>query len=77
MPARLTQYPPDGWQVVRRENGHWLQQRREDGSWIDVRGPFRQRGSATAYYRRITERHIRQLRKADPRNPTLPENLQD
>lgn len=74
MPTRLAQFPPDGWQVVRREDGHWLQQRQADGSWIDVRGPFKQRGAANDYYRRLDGRYIRQLRKADPHNPELPEN---
>jgi len=74
MPARIAQYPPDGWQVVRREEGHFLQQRREDGSWFDVAGPYKQRGAALNRYRILEERQIRAWRKANPNDPRLPEH---
>jgi hypothetical protein len=74
MPTRITQFPPDGWQIVHRADGHWLQQRRDDDSWSDVAGPYRQRGTATAHYRRLYEREIRAMRKANRDDPRLPEH---
>jgi hypothetical protein len=74
MPTRITRYPPAGWQVVRREAGHFLQRQREDGTWDDVSGPYRQRGTALAHYRRLYEREIRAMRKANRDDPRLPEH---
>lgn len=74
MPARITEFPPAGWQVVRRAEGHYLQRQREDGSWIDVAGPYKQRGTALNRYRILESRRILALRKANPRDARLPEH---
>lgn len=49
-PAAMTR---DDWQIPKRNDGWWLQHRQPDGSWRDFSGPYKQRGSALARYRRM------------------------
>lgn len=53
MPAHEPTILPDGWQVVQRSDGWWLQ-RRIVGSelWLDAHGPVKQRIQAVRAYRR-------------------------
>jgi hypothetical protein len=53
MPAREPILLPDGWQIVRRADG-WYLQRRLPGTdfWLDVHGPVRQRYQAVRAYQR-------------------------
>lgn len=57
MPARPTAILPDGWQIVRRLEGFYLQ-RRLPGTefWIDVYGPTQQRGAAVRAFERRQHR---------------------
>ena len=43
----------DGWQIVRRDDGYWLQVQIGASTWQDYSGPYRQRGSALERYRRM------------------------
>lgn len=47
-----TRLLPDGWQIVRRLEGYYLQRRDDDGKWVDVGGPFQQYGSAYKFWDR-------------------------
>ena len=50
---------PEDWRIEQRADGWWLQQTQESGAWGDIRGPYRQRGGAAAYYRRLVVYAIR------------------
>lgn len=65
MPAREPIILPDGWQVVKRGDGWWLQ-RRIVGSelWIDVYGPAKQRVQAVRIYERRENDRVRRMSEA-------------
>ena len=46
----MPRYParplPDGWQIVRRAEGYFLQRRTGPRTWEDIAGPYTQRWSA-------------------------------
>lgn len=50
---------PDDWRIVQRADGWWLQRKQESGAWRDMRGPYKQRGGAAAYYQRLVAYAIR------------------
>lgn len=60
-PAGVTR---DGWQIVKREDGWWLQMRQPSGLWADYSGPYRGRHSALERYRRMEFYEIMALRQS-------------
>ena len=59
-PAGMTRA---GWQIVKRADGWWLQQLQpSSGAWTDYSGPYRQRGSALAKYRRMELYYLMDVR---------------
>lgn len=62
------------YQIVRRlstEDGrvmYYVQEQRGDGGWVDVRGPFRQTGSASAW---LDRKRLRELMAAKKRGDTI------
>ena len=57
MPATKPIILPDGWQVVQRGDGWYLQRRLPSTEfWIDERGPLKQRFQAVRAYERQQKR---------------------
>lgn len=51
---------PDGWQVVKRSDGWWLQKRHPSRLWEDVAGPFVERWNAVRRYQDTESKRERQ-----------------
>ena len=72
MPVHESTILPDGWQVVQRSDGWWLQ-RRLPGTefWLDAFGPAKQRIQAVRVYERRNQPPPEQGEERDDGDDTL------